>query len=164
MSLEDLSEQQAALRQCSHAGSSTSGPGPTGTSTSEERREAAKLHKAAPHQLLAYAMHLCNLQDVQTFWDPVLDTKCVLAWNRQLMILAFRGTASMRNARTDIKVNPLLQNLLLWLCIWRRGRCSSQDWPRSQDWRASFMFHRSRCQQLQCCFASNGHISDESMC
>ena len=39
--------------------------------------------------------------------DSVHDTKAVLGWNKHMMILAFRGTISMKNALSDIKVAAL---------------------------------------------------------
>ena len=35
--------------------------------------------------------------------DPVLDTKALLAWNRDTAVLSFRGTASVKNAFSDLK-------------------------------------------------------------
>ena len=43
---------------------------------------------------------LCVLQ----LWNRKVDTKCLMAWNDNLVVLSFRGTASMRNVLADIKV------------------------------------------------------------
>ena len=40
--------------------------------------------------------------------DPVLDTKALLAWNKDTVVLSFRGTASLANACSDIRVGPVL--------------------------------------------------------
>lgn len=55
-------------------------------------------------ELFATAMALYNLTDVQPFYDPILETKALLAWNRQQVVLAFRGTASITNAWSDLQV------------------------------------------------------------
>ena len=61
------SPQAAVLGQ--RQGSSTNSDSQdTGTATTEERRQARKLHVASPQQKLAYAMRLCDLEHVQTFW------------------------------------------------------------------------------------------------
>ena len=74
------------------------------TADSEERRAAKRLHKATPRQQLAYAMRISEMTDMETFWDPVLDTKAILAWNRRQVVLSFRGTSSLKNALSDIKI------------------------------------------------------------
>ena len=79
----------------------------TGSTSIEGRKQAAKLWRGKPKQLLGNCMRLSGMTDVQTFWDPVLDTKCILAWNQSMMILSFRGTASVRNALSDLKVSCL---------------------------------------------------------
>lgn len=76
----------------------------TGSSSMEERKDLEQLKQWAPEEMLSNAMSLYSLTDMQTFWDPGSDTKAVLGWNRSLMVLAFRGTASLRNALSDIKV------------------------------------------------------------
>jgi hypothetical protein len=37
-------------------------------------------------------------------WNRQVDTKCLMAWNDNLVVLSFRGTASMRNVLADVKV------------------------------------------------------------
>ena len=39
-----------------------------------------------------------------TFADPHRDTKALLAWNGETVVLSFRGTASLQNACSDIQV------------------------------------------------------------
>ena len=51
----------------------------------------------------------CRLYDppidqYEMIWEKSLDTKCLLAWNRQHIILAFRGTASLSNVKADLQV------------------------------------------------------------
>ena len=40
-------------------------------------------------------------------WNRKVDTKCLMAWNDNLVVLSFRGTASMRNVLADVKVLQL---------------------------------------------------------
>lgn len=80
----------------------------TSAASRARRKQAAKLFQATPRQKLAIAMRLSEMSEVETFWDPTHDTKAVLGWNRHTIILAFRGTKSLRNALSDIKVKPSL--------------------------------------------------------
>lgn len=60
--------------------------------------------KETAEQLLAAAMALWGLTDIESFWCPQLDVKAVLGWNQDQVVLAFRGTASFANALSDLKV------------------------------------------------------------
>ena len=80
--------------------------------------------KETATQQLATAMALYELTDVQTFWEPQLDTKALLAWNRHRVLLAFRGTASFANAWSDLKVGPSSTLLRGQLC---RCECMAQS-------------------------------------
>lgn len=42
----------------------------------------------------------CN--DMQ---DRQLDTKVLMAWSKSMVVLAFRGTASLANAKSDLKAS-----------------------------------------------------------
>ena len=59
-----------------------------------------------PHAQIAMAMRMYDLEHLQHFWEPVRDSRVALAWNRTTVVLAFRGTASLKNAETDIKACP----------------------------------------------------------
>ena len=50
--------------------------------------------------------------------DPVLDTKALLAWNRHTALLCFRGTASLTNALSDLKVG---QAQMAWTVALQHG-------------------------------------------
>ena len=52
------------------------------------------------------AMRMYDLEHLQHFWEPVRDSRVALAWNPTTVVLSFRGTASLKNAETDIKVCP----------------------------------------------------------
>lgn len=34
------------------------------------------------------------------------DTRCLMGWNKNTVVLAFRGTASVTNALSDLQVRP----------------------------------------------------------
>ena len=50
----------------------------------------------------------------ELFWEHLHDTKCLMAWGDSAIVLAFRGTASMANAKADLQVghNNVLGSLL----------------------------------------------------
>lgn len=52
---------------------------------------------------LETAMELYKLQHSELFWEKALDTKLLLAWSQDTIMLAFRGTASMANALADLQ-------------------------------------------------------------
>ena len=54
---------------------------------------------------------LYGLTDSELFWDKASDTKMLLAWSRTCVVCAFRGTASLNNAMSDLQV---------WPCTWTR--------------------------------------------
>ena len=41
---------------------------------------------------------------LQLFWEKQLDTKAVIGYNNDTVVIAFRGTASMANVKCDIQV------------------------------------------------------------
>ena len=45
------------------------------------------------------------LEKCEVIWEHSMDTKCLLAWSPKAIALAFRGTASMANVLSDIKVS-----------------------------------------------------------
>ena len=55
------------------------------------------------------AMALYGLTDFELIWDRTSDTKALLAWGGDVVVLGFRGTASMTNVLTDLKVGSGLQ-------------------------------------------------------
>ena len=50
------------------------------------------------------ALGLYNLTDSELFWELQLDTRCLVGWSEQQIVVAFRGTASMKNAWSDLQV------------------------------------------------------------
>lgn len=59
-------------------------------------------------------MQLYGLEHLHLMRDPITGTKCLIAWGEGHIVISFRGTANVRNARHDAKVSCLL-NLLLQL-------------------------------------------------
>ena len=68
-------------------------------------------------------------------YEPAMDTVCLLGWAPGLLILSFRGTASLANIRADLSVRTnfvlrcieaLLPTLLLATgsCMVHRGTTS----------------------------------------
>ena len=47
---------------------------------------------------------LYNMQTHELYWERRHDTKCLMAWGDDAIVLAFRGTASFANARADLQV------------------------------------------------------------
>lgn len=48
----------------------------------------------------SFSLHWRCLQ----LWERNLDTKALMAWNDDTVVLSFRGTASFRNVLADLKV------------------------------------------------------------
>ena len=61
----------------------------------------------------ACALFTPPLDNYEMFWEKSLDTKSLLAWNRDHIILCFRGTASLSNVKADAQVyfTAALRNL-----------------------------------------------------
>jgi hypothetical protein len=49
-------------------------------------------------------MPLYGLEHLEMLWEPLHDTKCLIAWNSSTILLTFRGTASLKNALADAQV------------------------------------------------------------
>ena len=50
-------------------------------------------------------MQLYGLKQLRIVREEKLDTKCLLAWSEDTLVLSFRGTASTRNAISDLQVS-----------------------------------------------------------
>ena len=75
------------------------------------RRGAAKRSPEAVRAALDAAMSMYSLSSFKLFYDSVLHTKALLAWNRDTAVLAFRGTASLTNAWSDLQVLGLMSSV-----------------------------------------------------
>ncbi len=54
------------------------------------------------------ALSLYKLTRSQSFWETKQDTRCLVGWGNSTVVVAFRGTASMKNALADLQVCLLL--------------------------------------------------------
>ena len=53
-------------------------------------------------------MKLYDLTSFELLWERERDTKALMAWNEDTLVLAFRGTASLRNVIADIQARSWL--------------------------------------------------------
>lgn len=49
-------------------------------------------------------MGLYGLEHSELFWDKARDTKLLMGWSDNRIVLAFRGTASLSNVLSDVQV------------------------------------------------------------
>lgn len=56
---------------------------------------------------LKIAMGLYGLTESESFWELKQDTRCLVSWGHRHVVVAFRGTASMKNALADLQVSLL---------------------------------------------------------
>ncbi|KAK9823190.1 hypothetical protein WJX72_000942 [[Myrmecia] bisecta] len=57
-----------------------------------------------PHMSTDTALRMYSLQHLQCFWEKKEDTKVLVGWSDSLVVLAFRGTASLANVLADIQM------------------------------------------------------------
>ncbi len=50
------------------------------------------------------ALSLYDLEHFELFWEKTLDTKAIVGWNENTVVIAFRGTASLANVKADVQV------------------------------------------------------------
>ncbi|DBB14802.1 TPA: hypothetical protein ACH3X3_004411 [Trebouxia sp. C0006] len=53
---------------------------------------------------LPTALSLYGLTDSELFWELQTDTRCLMGWSQDKIVVSFRGTASMKNAVADMQV------------------------------------------------------------
>ena len=53
---------------------------------------------------LETAMSLYGLTESESFWEVKQDTRCLVSWGGTRIVVAFRGTASIKNALADLQV------------------------------------------------------------
>lgn len=53
---------------------------------------------------LPTALALYGLTHSELLWELQLDTRCLMGWSDSKIVLAFRGTASITNAWSDLQV------------------------------------------------------------
>lgn len=50
-------------------------------------------------------MQLYSLEKLHMLRDPATNTKCLVAWGSDTLLISFRGTANRQNATHDVKVS-----------------------------------------------------------
>jgi len=75
---------------------------------SKEDLECARFQLEKTSLDLRTAMGLYRLTDSELFWELQLDTRCLMGWSENVIVVAFRGTASMTNAWSDLQVRACL--------------------------------------------------------
>ncbi|GAB4822203.1 hypothetical protein N2152v2_009249 [Parachlorella kessleri] len=54
---------------------------------------------------LDFALDLYRLEGAEMLWDQEIDTKALVGWSKEgRVVIAFRGTASLANVKTDLKM------------------------------------------------------------
>ena len=81
------------------------------------RRSAAMRSPEAVREALEAGMSMYGLSSCKLFWHAALDTKALLAWSQDTAVLAFRGTASLTNACSDLKVSPFTRHCMHVSCL-----------------------------------------------
>lgn len=77
----------------------------------EEDDDAGSVKFLKPN--IPHALELYGLTEWELVWDKEIDTKAMLCWNKDTLVVAFKGTSSFENVKTDLNVStihlPLLQ-------------------------------------------------------
>ena len=79
-----------------------------------------------PTVTLEAAMKLYGLTSFELLWEQERDTKALLAWSDDTVVLAFRGTASLRNVIADIQVRRCT---LCAMCVYAHQTCACRRSP-----------------------------------
>ena len=66
---------------------------------------------------LSTALSLYNMTESYYFWETEQDTRCLVGWGGNTVVVSFRGTASTRNALADVQVSSRL------VCYWMLRCC-----------------------------------------
>lgn len=72
--------------------------------TSQQEKLEGTSFTARTTLTLDTALSLYNMTDSQSFWEVEQDTRCLIGWGSSTVVVAFRGTASMKNALADLQV------------------------------------------------------------
>lgn len=80
------------------------------------------------------ALGLYKMTQSQSFWETKQDTRCLVGWGNNTVVVAFRGTASMKNALADLQVTfrPPLYSLLP-VCVCACMHASECRWQYQQE-------------------------------
>ena len=95
--MQATAQHQCKRNQCKFNKKPPSMSAETAAPIYQTEKTSLKLHTA---------LGLYNLTDSELFWELQLDTRCLVGWSEQQIVVAFRGTASMKNAWSDLQVVP----------------------------------------------------------
>lgn len=93
--MQATAQHQCKRSQCKFNKKPPSVSAETAAPIYQTEKTSLKLHTA---------LGLYNLTDSELFWELQLDTRCLVGWSEQQIVVAFRGTASMKNAWSDLQV------------------------------------------------------------
>lgn len=79
--------------------------------------------KGKQRGLIGEALGLFNLQEYRLVFEPSTDSKAMVAWNKDTILISFRGTASLKAAKLDLEVGLVLLNIFLALPE-QQGSCT----------------------------------------
>lgn len=93
-------------------------------SSDQEQKLEGTSFTARTSLSLDTALSLYNMTDSQSFWEIQQDTRCLIGWGCSTVVVAFRGTASMKNALADLQV---LVSPCGFNGVWGEGRARLMD-------------------------------------
>lgn len=106
--------QQKPSRKCMSPNLVKGSPSLVNESPSPVNESPSLINGPSSHQPerttlnLRTALGLYGLTDSELFWEVQLDTRCLMGWSDSTIVVAFRGTASMKNALSDLQVSVIL--------------------------------------------------------
>ena len=69
--------------------------------------------KGKQQGLIGEALGLFDLREYHLVFEPSTDSKAMVAWNEDTILIAFRGTASLKAAKLDLEVSLISQTFNL---------------------------------------------------
>ena len=73
------------------------------------------------------ALALYGLNAAQVFREPVEDSKALIAWGPDMIVIAFRGTASFANVLNDIQVHVPMRSVVFNRLLSHGTPCSQRN-------------------------------------
>lgn len=108
MSEQQRTQQHASQQQMSQPQTGHQQPiqQPTNDQQKVEQRSKLEGTSFSPKTTLTLetALSLYGMTESQSFWEIEQDTRCLMGWGNNTVVVSFRGTASMRNALADLQV------------------------------------------------------------
>ena len=75
--------------------------------------ECATILPARTTLTLPTALSLYGLTHSELFTEALADTRCLVAWSARKIVITFRGTASVKNAKADLQVGNCVNNVVV---------------------------------------------------